>query len=68
MNIRKNILIHIKKEISLKDRIIFYLFRRYTLKIYKIGFDDGFNYNIREGCKKAEKNKNTNIDNNNKKL
>lgn len=49
MNIKKNILAHIKKEISFKDIIIFYLFKKYTFKIYKIGFKDGFNYDVGKG-------------------
>lgn len=45
MNIRKIVFLEIKKELSLKDRIILYIFKRYSIKIYQKGFDDGYYFN-----------------------
>lgn len=44
MNIKKKILLKIKKELILKDRIIMLILKKYTLKIYNMGFRDGFNW------------------------
>ncbi len=45
MNIRKIMLLEIKKGLSLKDRIVLHIFKRYSMRIYQNGFDDGYYYN-----------------------
>lgn len=44
MNIRKIILTQLRKDLSWGDKIKLYIFKRYTLKIYEIGFKNGFNF------------------------
>lgn len=41
----KVILFQINKRLDVKNKIISYLLKKYTYKIYKIGYDDGFNWN-----------------------
>ena len=57
MNIKKIILFNLRRKLNLKDKILSYFFRKYTLNIYKIGYDDGYNFNDVGGCKTAEKQK-----------
>ena len=45
MNIRKIMLLEIKKGLSFKDRIFLHIFKRYSMRIYQNGFDDGYYYN-----------------------
>lgn len=40
--IEKQIVTGISKNLSLKDKFIMRILKRYTYIIYKIGFDDGF--------------------------
>lgn len=55
MDIKKIILFKIRERINLKEKMIAYFFRRYTFKIYKMGYNDGYNFKDVSGCKKAEK-------------
>lgn len=63
MSIKKIILLNISRKIKFRDKIILYFFRKYTLNIYKMGYDDGYNFKDADGCKKAEKIKIINIEN-----
>ena len=40
--IEKQILIEITKNLTVRDRIKLWIFRRYTYTIYRIGYKDGF--------------------------
>lgn len=42
--IEKQILLEINKNLKLKDKIILFIFRRYTYIIYRMGYIDGFNF------------------------
>lgn len=53
MNIKKAILVEIRKELNLKEKLISHIIKKYTFKIYKIGFDVGFNKYMMRGCNKA---------------
>lgn len=44
MNIKKIILTQLRKELLLRDKIKSYICKRYTLKIYELGFKSGFNF------------------------
>lgn len=57
MNIKKIILFNLRRKLNLKDKILSYFFRKYTLNIYKIEYDDGYNFKDVGGCKMAEKQK-----------
>jgi hypothetical protein len=43
MNIRRIVLLNIRKELCWEDKIKSYIFKKYTLKIYENGFKKGFN-------------------------
>lgn len=40
--IENKILLNLRKELKLKDKIILWIMKRYTYKIYRIGFNDGY--------------------------
>ena len=40
--IEKQILFGISKKLTLKDKIIMRILKRYTYNIYRIGYNDGF--------------------------
>jgi hypothetical protein len=40
--IEKKILLNLRKKLRLKDKIILWIMRKYTYKIYRIGFNDGY--------------------------
>ena len=40
--IEKKILRNLTKELRVKDKIILWIMRKYTYKIYRIGFNDGY--------------------------
>lgn len=40
--IEKGILLRLSMELKLKDKILLWLAKRYTYKIYRIGYTDGF--------------------------
>lgn len=44
MNIRKIILSQLKKELSFGNKIKLYILKKYTFKIYEIGFKNGFSF------------------------
>lgn len=45
MNKPKNtILLEIKEKLSFKDKIILFFLKRYTYKIYEIGYKNGFKW------------------------
>lgn len=54
---RYKLLNAISEKLDLFDVIIMLLFKKYTIKIYKIGLNDAFYWNnkkeISEGCNKA---------------
>lgn len=60
MSIENAILVELRKELKLKDRILSYILKKYTFKVYKIGFDTGFNKYMMRGCNKAVINKSAN--------
>ena len=43
--ILKGIKKRLNEKLTMKDKFIFGIFRRYTYTIYKMGFNDGFNWN-----------------------
>lgn len=43
MNIKKIILFNLRKKLDFKDKVLSYIFKNYTFKIYEIGFKNGFN-------------------------
>lgn len=42
---KKTILLYIRKNVTIKNKIISYFFYKYTLQIYEMGFKDAFNWN-----------------------
>lgn len=44
-HIEKQILSKINKKLAMKDKFFLNMFKRYTYTIYKMGFNDGFNWN-----------------------
>lgn len=40
--IEKKIIRNLTKELRVKDKIILWIMRKYTYKIYRIGFNDGY--------------------------
>lgn len=40
--IEKKILLNLRKELKFKDKMILWIMRKYTYKIYRIGFNDGY--------------------------
>lgn len=40
--IEKQILIEITKNLTIRDRIKLWIFRKYTYTIYRIGYQDGY--------------------------
>lgn len=44
MSIEQIILFNIRRKINLKDKIIIFFLRKYTLNIYKMGYNDGYNF------------------------
>jgi len=45
MNKQKNtILLEINEELCLKDKLLLFLFKRYTYRIYEIGYKNGFKW------------------------
>lgn len=66
--IEKQILLSIMKEITLKDKIILTILKRYSYNIYKIGYDKGFNFQSWQGCNKAVITEKQKIENKNKKI
>jgi len=55
MSIEQIILFNIRRKINLKDKIIIFFLRKYTLNIYKMGYNDGYNFKDVGGWNKAEK-------------
>ena len=53
MNIKYAILSQIRKNLRMKDLIISMILKEYTFRIYKLGYDQGFNYQNWQGCNKA---------------
>lgn len=51
--IEKDILVNISRKLQLKYGIMSFVLRKYTLTIYKIGYDDGFNFKSSHGCNTA---------------
>lgn len=51
--IEKNILFNLTGRLQLKYDIMANIFKKYTLKIYEIGYRDGFNFQYSQGCNKA---------------
>lgn len=43
-NIQKKILKLISKDLKFKDKILLYIFKKYTYNIYKKGTKDSFNF------------------------
>lgn len=44
--IEKEILRELIKKLKLKDKIVVFIFRKYTYRIYEKGFKDGFNLSV----------------------
>lgn len=53
--VKQNILLYISRKLNFKNKILLMIFKRYTIFIYKMGFDDGYNFKDWHGCNKAEK-------------
>ena len=53
--VKQNILLYISRKLNFKNKILLMIFKRYTIFIYKMGFDDGYNFKDWNGCNKAEK-------------
>lgn len=53
MNIKCAILSQIRKKLKTKDLIISIILKGYTFRLYKLGYDQGFNYQNSQGCNKA---------------
>lgn len=53
MNIKCAILSQIRKNLKTKDLIISIILKGYTFRLYKLGYDQGFNYQNSQGCNKA---------------
>ena len=53
MNIKDAILSQIRKDLKTKDLIISVILKEYTFRLYKLGFNQGFNYQNSQGCNKA---------------
>lgn len=52
--VKQNILLYISKKLNIKDKMLLMIFKKYTIFIYKMGFDDGYNFEKFKGCNKAE--------------
>lgn len=44
MSIREIILFEIRKKLNFEEKIIMGIFKEYTLKVYKMGYDDCYNW------------------------
>lgn len=55
MNIKKIMYLKLNKRLNLKEKILLRVFKNEILKIYRIGFNDGFEFNSSKAEKRLKK-------------